>query len=94
MSGPVPAFRPEFPEDFVEGAHQIVRRRTAQFQQRQRAKLVLLLHENPLVSNVAAGEHVEMHPDSVRDWRRRWAKGDFSLQDKSGRGRKPAFFPG
>ena len=94
MSGPVPAFRPEFPEDFVERAHQIVRQRTAQFQERQRAKLVLLLHEKPLVSNVAAGRHVEMHPDSVRDWRRRWAKGDFSLQDKSGRGRKPAFFPG
>src|SRR6266478_916765 len=31
--------------------------------------------------------------DSVRRWRRRWALGHFSLEDKPGRGRKPDFSP-
>jgi hypothetical protein len=29
-----------------------------------------------------------LHPNSVRLWRRRWAEGDFTLEDEPGRGRK------
>jgi hypothetical protein len=93
MSGPAPAYRPEFPADFLGQARQIVRRRTCPFQLRQRAGLVLLLHGQPCISNVAAGQRVDLHPDSVRHWRRRWANGSFSLQDEPGRGCKSAFFP-
>ena len=42
-------------------------------------------------SHVAAGAVVELHPNSVRLWRRRWAQGDFSLVEQPGRGRKPVF---
>jgi hypothetical protein len=93
MPGPPPAFCPCFPDDFLEQARQVVRRRQVPFQRRQRARLVLLLHEYPLLSNVAAGCQVGLHPDSVRDWRRRWAQGQFSLEDQPGRGRKPSFSP-
>jgi hypothetical protein len=93
MPGPPPAFRPVFPSDFLAQAQQAVGRRTIRFQLRQRAQLALLLHRGPRLSNVEAGGRVGLHPDSVRHWRRRWARGDFALEDRAGRGRKPAFSP-
>ena len=93
MSGPLPASRPRFPPDFLEQARRVARQRAVPFQRRQRAQLVVLLHEQPMLSNVAAGLRVQLHPDSVRLWRGRWATGQFSLEDRSGRGRKPHFFP-
>jgi hypothetical protein len=94
MSGPVPAYRPTFPATFLALARQTVRRRrTVSFQLHQRAALVLLLHEWPCLSNVAAGAQVGLHPDSVRAWRRRWAAGQFSFEDEPGRGCKARFSP-
>lgn len=93
MSGPPPAFRPCFPPDFLEQARTIARQRTVRFQLRQRATLVLLLHEYPTISHVEAGRQVRLHPDSVRDWRRRWSEGQWTLEDQAGRGRKPTFSP-
>src|SRR5271157_1293461 len=93
MPGPPPVYRPEFPSDFLDQARQLSRHRTVRFQLRQRAKLVLLLHEQPALSNVEAGLWVDLHPDSVRHWRRRWAAGDFALEDAPGRGAKPRFSP-
>ena len=93
MPGPSPIYRPEFPDDFLDQARRLVRRRAVRFQLRQRAKLVLLLHEQPALSNVAVGQQVDLHPDSVRHWRRRWATGDFALEDVAGRGSKPRFSP-
>jgi hypothetical protein len=93
MSGPLPTFRPVFPSDFLAQAQQAVARRTIRFQLRQRAELVLLLHLHPRLSNAEAGTRIDLHPDSVRHRRRRWAKGDFTLEDLPGRGRKPVFSP-
>ena len=93
MSGPLPAYRPLFSPDFIALAQQTVRRRTIRFQLRQRATLVLLLHEHPGLSNVEAGQQADLHPDSVRHWRRRWAAGHFSLDDEPGRGSKARFSP-
>ena len=93
MCGPLPRYRPEFPSTFLEQAEQIARQRTVPYQLRQRAALVLLLSHQPLVSNSEAAQRVQLHPRSVRRWRHRWVQGDFSLEDKPGRGRKADFSP-
>ena len=54
MSGPLPLYRPLFPAAFVEQAQGIVRQRTVAYQLRQRARLVLLLQADPLLSNDGA----------------------------------------
>jgi hypothetical protein len=93
MCGPLPSYRPEFPTPFLEQAAKLAGQRTASYQLRQRAALVLLLSQQPLVSNSEAAQRVQLHPRSVRRWRHRWATGDFSLDDKVGRGRKAVFSP-
>ena len=93
MPGPTPLYRPCFPVEFLIEARLLSRRRTAPAHLRQRASLVVLLHEQPELSNVEAGSRVGLHPNSVRLWRKRWAEGRFALQDRPGRGRKPAFSP-
>ena len=93
MSGPTPAFQPRFPQAFVDEAKQVVAQRTVALRRWQRARLVLLLYDNPQLSNVQAGQQVSLSDQAVRFWRRRWASDDFSLDDKPGRGRKPGFSP-
>lgn len=93
MPGPSPHYRPIFPADFVEQARGIGRQRTAAYQLRQRARLVLLLQAEPLLSNIRAAAEVHLHPNAVRYWRRRWALGEFCLTDAPGRGRKSEFSP-
>ena len=93
MPGPSPVYRPDFPAAFVEQAQSIVRQRTVAYQRRQRATLVLLLQADPLLSNGGAAAEVELHPNAVRYWRRRWAKGEFCLDDAPGRGRRVRFPP-
>lgn len=93
MCGPAPSYRPHFPPDFVAQAQRIVRQRTVGHHLWQRATLVLLLHEHPLVSNGTAATRVHLHRNSVRLWRRRWANGDYTLEDTLGRGSPPRFSP-
>ena len=93
MRGPAPIYRPNFPLDFVEHARRLVRQRTVGHHLWQRATLVLLLHEQPPVSNSTAGTQVHLHPNSVRLWRRRWAHGAYTLDDTPGRGSQPCFSP-
>ena len=57
MPGPVPA-RCTFPDDFVQDALDIVRRRTVAVQVIQRYCLVLLLHERPSLRNEEAADLV------------------------------------
>src|SRR5882672_5044903 len=87
MRGPLPSYRPEFPSTFLKQAEKIARHRTVKYQLRQRATLVLLLDQQPLLSNIEAAEHVQLHLRSVQRWRRRWAQGDFSLADVAARAR-------
>jgi hypothetical protein len=94
MSGLWPQDRPCFPPYFVEQCRLTLRQRTCSQAQHQRAQLVVLLHHSPTLSNPAAGAAVGLHPNSVRLWRRRWAEGDFSLDDRPGRGCKPSCSPG
>src|SRR5215510_11412156 len=93
MSGPLPLYRPLFPTAFVEQAQSLARQRTVAYQVRQRARLVLLFEADPLLSNSRAAAEVHLHPNAVRYWRRRWALGEFGLEDVPGRGRKVRFSP-
>jgi transposase-like protein len=93
VSGPPPVHRPAFPEEFLAEARRLSCARTAASHLRQRAHLVLLLHEDPALSNAAAAARLDLHPNSIRRWRRRWAAGRFTLEDDPGRGRKPVFSP-
>ena len=93
MPGPLPRSRPCFPDGFLAEARRLVAARTAATHRRQRASLVLMLHEQPSLSNVHAAARLDLHPNCVRRWRQRWADGRFTLEDDPGRGRKPTFSP-
>lgn len=92
MPGPRPALC-TFSEEFLQEAHEMVRKRTATVQAVQRFRLVLLLHQQPEMGNEAAAELVGLSPRQVQRWRHRWAAGDFSIEDLEGRGRQAAFSP-
>ena len=93
MAGPLSAFCPLFPQDFLVEARATVRRKTAPHQLVQRCRLVLLLHENPHEGQEEAGRRVGLSGRQVLRWRQRWAAGDFSVADTPGRGCKAAFSP-
>src|SRR5262245_61403216 len=65
LPGPSPLYQPRFPAEFLIQARLLSRQRTAKAHLRQRALLVLLLHQQPNVSNVAAATEVGLHPNSV-----------------------------
>src|SRR5262245_15880631 len=93
MSGPAPAFQPHFPKAFVDDARTVVAQRTVALRRWQRARLVLLLHDTPMLSNVQAGHQVSLSDQAVRFWRRRWASDDFRLMINRAADASPAFPP-
>jgi hypothetical protein len=93
MPGPKPTFCPDFPEEFLQQARCTIRQKTAPYRSVQRFQLALLLHESPHIEHQEAGFHVGLSADQVRRWRKRWSKGDFSVEDLAGRGRKADFSP-
>lgn len=93
MPGPPPRSCPNFSDEFLAQARRLAAARTAASHRRQRAHLVLFLHEHPSASNVEVATRLALHPNCVRRWRQRWAKGQFTLDDAPGRGRKPVFSP-
>jgi hypothetical protein len=93
MPGPAPAHRPRFPEAFLQHARDTVGRRTTPHGLVQRARLALLLAQSPHLPHAEAGQAVGLATLQVRRWRRRWAVGDFALEDLPGRGRKVRFSP-
>ena len=93
MPGPLPRYRPNFPAEFLAEARRVAAARTAPAHRKQRASLVLLLQDQPSLSNVALGARFDLHPNCVRRWRQRWTQGNFTLDDAPGRGRKPVFSP-
>lgn len=96
MPGPMPQYQPIIPAEVRPQLEQITRKTTAPHQLVQRAKLALLLQEQPDVDNPALARRLGQHYNWVRYWRKRWATDGFTLealQDKPGRGRKPRLSP-
>jgi hypothetical protein len=93
MAGPTPKYRPTFAADALALCERTMRRPSAPQSHVYRARLALLLHEQPALDNVAAGRRLGKHENWVRYWRRIWATEGFRLADRGGQGRKPAFSP-
>jgi hypothetical protein len=93
MPGPLSAFCPAFPADFLAEARATPRRKTAPQRAAQRCRLALWLHQNPHTTHEEAGRRVGLSGRQVLRWRQRWAAGDFSVADTPGRGRKATFSP-
>lgn len=93
MPGPAPTHRPTFTPEQLADCERLVRQHHAPQRQVARAKLALLLHDEPTLDHATAARRLGKHPNWVRGWRRLWAAEGFRLTDKPGRGRKPAFPP-
>ena len=93
MSGPAPAHQPTFTPEQVEFCHDLIRRHSAPQGHVYRARLALLLSEDPALDSARAGALRGKHPNWVRGWRRTWAIEGFRLTDLPGRGRKPGISP-
>jgi DDE superfamily endonuclease len=91
--GPSPIYRPDFPAEFVEHARRLARQRTVAYQLRQRATLVLLLHADPILSNVHAAAAVDLHPNAVRFGGDDGHREIFAWKTKRDGGVKPGFPP-
>jgi hypothetical protein len=93
MAGPNPVYYPTFPDRFLEVARAEVRRKTASHRSVQRSQLALLVHEHPDWNQERLGRRVGLSARQVHRWRKRWAAGNFALEDEKGRGRKVFFSP-
>ncbi len=93
MAGPAPRYQPTFFEAQIAACRALVRRQNAPQAQVYRAKLALLLHDDPALDNEAAGRQLGKHANWVRYWRKAWAQDGFRLTDRGGRGGKPASPP-
>jgi hypothetical protein len=71
----MPHHRPTFTEEFLAEARRLVPARTQAAHRRQRARLVLLLHEQPSIANAQAATQFDLHPHGIRRWGRLWANG-------------------
>ena len=93
MPGPLPLYQPRFSRQEQRQAREIVRKRNVSHGRARRARLVLLLAEDPAISNPEAGRRLGVHENTVRYWRKRWAGEGFSLDDRPRSGRPPSFSP-
>ena len=93
MRGPLPSYRPVFPSTFLEQAAKIAWQRTVPYQMRQRAALVLLLSQQPLVSNIEAAQRVQLHPRSVQPLAPPLGPGRRFPGRQAGTGPQGQFFP-
>jgi hypothetical protein len=82
-----------FPVDFLQEARNSLRRRTVAVRTVQRFQLVLMLQHHPLLSNQEAGKVVGLSARQVQRWRSRCVAGDFSVDNRPGRGRKATLSP-
>ncbi len=93
MPGPHPRYRPVFSEEDLVLARYVLRKSLAPQAHARRARLALLLAENPDLSSPEVARELGLSGLTVRRWRKRWAGEGFSLEDKPRSGRPPSFSP-
>lgn len=90
---PLPQYRPQFTEADVAKARDLVRRQTSRQDYVQRARIALLLAEQPTISNPEAARRLGVHENTIRYWRKEWSERGFRVEIRAGRGQKPRFSP-
>jgi hypothetical protein len=96
MPNPRPAYHPVFEPAAVAALEGMVRKPTLAYRLVQRAKLALLLHRQPAITNATAARQLGQHPNWVRKWRKRWTQQGFALAalaDQPRAGRPPTVSP-
>ena len=72
-----PKYQPKIKLEELKRYEEIVSKRTIEHATVQRAKLELLLTQEPQMSNPEAGRQVGCHENTVRYWRKEWASARF-----------------
>lgn len=84
---------PTFTEEDLMEAKLVAHSHHASHVKVTRARLALLLAENPTIHHTEAGKTLGIHEQTVLKWRRRWCKLGFSLDDSPRTGRPETFSP-
>jgi hypothetical protein len=88
-----PAWVPNFSEEQLALARRVASQTSAPHSSVLRAKLTLVLAQEPLLSHREAGDKAGLSFHTVRKWRRRWAREGWSLEDAPRSGRPRTFSP-
>jgi hypothetical protein len=89
----VTSYQPQFTEEQLAEARRVAAQHSASHAQVLRARLALVLAENPSVAHEIAGERCGLKKHTVYKWRRRWCQQGWSLEDAPRPGRPSAFSP-
>ena len=93
MPLPVTPHQVTFTPEQLARARKLATARAAPLRAVVRARLTLIVAEQPDISHAAAAKLCGLHPDTVYAWRRRWASEGWSLEDAPRSGRPRAFSP-
>jgi hypothetical protein len=93
MRGRKPKYYPTFTPEEIELARGILRQSNAAYAQVRRAKLLIVLVEEPAIANREAARRIDAHEQFVHKWREIWTMGEFRLEDLPRPGRPPVFSP-
>lgn len=93
MPRPVSPHQPQFTDAQLAHARKVAQQTAAPHRAVLRARLTLILAEQPTISHAAAAQRCGLKEDTVYKWRRRWATQGWSLTDAPRPGRPPAFSP-
>jgi transposase len=92
MPGPRPKYQVELTPSQVQEFSELSHRYSAPYGEVQRARILLLAHRHPEMSNTAIAREVGCALDTVRVWRKRW-KTRQSLQDLPRTGTRRTYSP-
>jgi len=84
----------QFAPEQLAHARKTAAARSAPHREVLRARLTLIVAEQPHITHGQAARHSGLSRDTVYEWRRRWAEEGWTLQDAPRSGRPRSFSPG
>ncbi len=85
--------QPKFTNEQLAQARKTASARAAPHREVLRARLTLVIAENPNITHAQAAQRSGLEYQTVYRWRRRWAEHGWTLQDAPRSGRPRAFSP-